>query len=127
MAIDIHRIDQGRGIEVICSGKMTGSEILASKTSKTHNDLSGVRYFLIDYSNVTQSFVSVDEVKLIAQYDREMLTQYPDMFLVAIVPNEIFKAMSGLWESYADVDSSKIKHFDTRPQAECWIGMMLAE
>ena len=121
MTIEVSSIDQGKGIEVMCSGVIHGKEIIASQNTKSDDELMRTRYMVIDYSDVKESYVSPEEIKVIVDNDIKILSVNPEMFIVIVVANEIFRMMSSLYAAYAKEYLSKIKHFEARDEAQSWI------
>jgi hypothetical protein len=127
MAITMNLIDQDRGLEVRCEGEITGGDVLQAQQSYSPQEIGQLRYILIDYCGVTVNRIDEQEVEAIAVNDRERLNLHPDLLMVAIVPNDIFQLLTKLWMAYADVDSERFKHFETRQEAKAWIQSRLAQ
>jgi hypothetical protein len=126
MAIKINRIDDGKGIELICAGEVSGSEIMQLQRDELDQALKdNILYILADYCGVTINIVDEKDIEQIASNNRAQLEQYPNLFIVAVVPHEIHRILADMWIAFADVEHGRLAHFESRQKAKDFIRQRL--
>ena len=72
MTIQVNYIDNGRGVEVLASGLVTGKELISAHTKIYAADkIRNQRYHIIDKSQCTEYDVTASDIKIIVQLDRK--------------------------------------------------------
>lgn len=120
MTIEIINFNN-QGIEIFLSDIITGSDIINLQRERPPaNLLTEFQYVLIDYSHVTKSQISLDEVKLIAKNDKGFMRENPGLHVAAIVPNRIFRSVAKIWITLTG-QHARIRCFSSRKEAKHWI------
>jgi hypothetical protein len=122
MAIEIHYLDGGKGIEIIATGIVTGAEIIeAQKTIYNETNLKKQRYQIIDRTNCQEYSVSSDEVQRIAELDNRAAAINPKIFIAVISPTKLQYGITRMWQSYLEDSCFTTEIFPDRQNADQWI------
>lgn len=126
MAIKYTFLDDGVGIEIVFSGVIHGRDIInIHKEINSTENLSGLKYKIIDRTQVKEFYVSAAETKEIARLDKETAKIKPDLAIAIISPSAELDALAGLWEANLEGESIKTNRFFSRNEAEDWIKEIL--
>ena len=99
MPVDVKRVQDGRGIEVIATGVVIGSEIIAANRQiYTPEILSRLAYKLIDRTACTEYRVTSADIRRIAQQDLAAAKINPDFVVVLIATTPIQYGMTRVWK-----------------------------
>lgn len=109
------------GLIVTYPARITGGEIIEFLTDLLHgDDFPNLRYFLADRSQVEEMLVSSDEIKRIAELNRQGRIVNPDHFVALVSPTNLIFGLSRMYEAYLDQGSFTYV-CRTREEAEAWL------
>ena len=128
MTINVNFIDNGRGVEILASGLVTGNEIIsAHKEIYAPDKLESQRYHIIDKSQCTEYDVNASDIETMSQLDRDA-AQVNAHIIMAIVESSCLKfSLSELWQAHVESFIEHSKSFSNRADAEQWISETLQE
>ena len=113
------------GVITNYSGILNGESIINATKERlaSTRDIKSYRYFLSDYSEVTDFNVSSKTVQKSAQLALQFSKIIPKLHLVIIMPTDLKYGIARMWQSYAtdEVTGWKTKVVKTRKQATKWI------
>ena len=122
MALKINYIDNGIGIEIVASGRVTGDDILeAHQEIYSIDNLKRQKYQIIDRTECTEYQVSMEDIKKIAEIDNSVSMSNPDLIFCIIAPTDVQFGMSRAWEAYVEESKFKTQVFRDKITAESWL------
>ncbi len=122
MAILINYLDDGLGIEIIASGVVRGEDIIeAHKEIYNEKNLKSQKYQIIDRSDCKEYIVSNDEVRRIAEIDKEAVKSNPNIIIAIVASTDFQFGISRMWQAYVDDSFFLTNVFRDRKRAEEWI------
>lgn len=122
MAIKINYIDDGIGIEIIASGRVTGDEIIEAHREIYNDDnLYRQKYQLIDRTECTDYDVSTEQVQKIAAIDNLASKSNPNIVIAIISPSDLQFGMSRVWQVHVQESNFPTQVFRDRVAAEKWL------
>ena len=128
MTIQVNYIDNGRGVEVLASGLVTGKELISAHSKIYAADkLSNQRYHIIDKSQCTEYNVTAADIKIIAQLDRQAAQVNSALIMAIVESNTLEYSLSELWQAYVEPFIQHCQSFSNRTDAEQWIRDTLEE
>lgn len=127
MGINIKIINDGEGIEIIATGKVTGKEIITAHGQIYLSDhLKKQKYHIIDKSKCTEYNVTAEEIQRIAGLDIAAAKINPSI-IVAVIESETLRfSLTELWQAQVANSVLKTKSFIQRESAMQWIAENLA-
>lgn len=106
-------------------GIINGESIIDATKERfaSTRDIKSYRYFLSDYTEVTDFNISSETVKKSAQLALKFSKINPHLHLVIVMPTELKYGIARMWQGYAndDVTGWKTKVVKTRLEATKWI------
>jgi len=122
MAIQLNYLDDGKGIEIIAEGIVTGDEIIAAH-KEIYNDINLKRqkYQIIDRTNCKEYSVSSEEIQRIADLDNIASSINPDIIIAVISPTKLQFGMTRVWQAYLEDNRFITEIFPDRQIADKWI------
>ena len=122
MTIKINYLDGRKGIEIVASGTVTGSEIVAEH-EEIYNaeNIIRQRYQIIDRTNCTKYVVSDAEVQKIAEIDKQASKTNPNIIIAIVAPTDLQFGISRAWQAYVAESKFSTKIFRERESAEKWV------
>ncbi len=130
MTININYLDDGMGVEFNISGAITGTEVIeANKKIYNRDNLLRLKYKIVDRTDCTEYLVKPEEIKIIADQEKEAAKVKPDFIIALISSSTLQYAMSRMWQLYLEVNESGFKTavFKDRQSAEKWVKEQLKE
>jgi hypothetical protein len=122
MTLKINYLENGKGIEIIASGTVTGSEIIARHDEiYSPKNLARQRYQIIDRTQCKEYIVSFAEVQIIAEIDKKASKTNPEIIIVIVAPTDLQFGMSRVWQAYVEESRFLTKVFRERTSAEGWL------
>lgn len=122
MTITINYIDEGIGIEIIASGTVTGDEIIdAHEEIYSPDNLKKQEYQIIDRTDCKEYLVSNEEIRAIAEIDKNAAQTNPNIVIALIAPTDLQYGISRVWEAYVEEALFKTQVFRDRTSAENWL------
>ena len=126
MTIKVKYLEEGQGIEFILSGVVHGSDIIEiHKEIHSPKVVAKLKFKIIDKSNVTENYVSVEEVKAISELDTNINDINGNIITAFISPNDLVRSLGDLWKEYIKDSSDSIRTFETREEANKWLATKL--
>ena len=122
MAIKVNYIDNGKGIEIVATGSITGKDIIsAHKKIYAADTLAEQRYHIIDKSKCTEYNVTAADIEAIAQLDREAARVNANIIIAFVESRSLEFSLSEVWQAYVEAFIQHSKTFANRSDAEQWI------
>jgi len=122
MPVEIHISPDGKKVEFISSGTVTGAEILdANRSIYTPETLRKLAYKIVDRTTCTDYQVSAEEVQLIANQDKEAAKINPDLQILLVAPTDLQFGVSRMWQAYVGETGLQTKIFRDRESAYAWL------
>jgi hypothetical protein len=125
MPIQIVDVDGGRGNIIKGWGVLTGKEVVEAFTMHVGQDkvkFSRYRYSLSDYTEVTNLFISTQEIRQIAQLMREMTGINKDAVVALAANDDIIFRLSNVLKAITDAEEIwKHTTFTSLDVARGWI------
>lgn len=127
MPVHINTIRNGEGIEFISSGIVTGQEIIeANKRIYTREVLLGLKYKIIDRTTCTEYRVDSEEIRQIAEQDRQAARINPNISVILISTTPLQFGMSRMWQLLTDEIGFRTRIVRDRAEAESWLKANIA-
>lgn len=122
MSIQINYFDDGIGIEIALSGKVTGKDVI-EKHKELFNDIipSKEKYRIINRINIEEYSVSPEEVKEMAELDKAVAKVNPNLIIALVTPSMAEFKTSKAWQTYVKDSSLTTGIFADREKAYQWI------
>jgi len=122
MPIKVNFIDDGKGVEFMSSGIITGKEIIeANKEIYTPQHLPKLRYKIIDRTNCTDYRVTSNEIRIIANQDKEASKINNDITVLLVTQSILQYGMTRMWQMLSENTGFKSEIFDAREKADEYI------
>ena len=122
MSIKVNILENGEGIEILATGVVTGSEIIhAHEMIYDQTHLHRQKYHIIDKSKCIEYNVSAEDIKSIAQLDKNASTINPNIVIAIIESESLRYSLSELWQKYVENCVFKTSTFADRNDAIEWI------
>lgn len=122
MSVKVNILEDGKGVEIIASGVVTGSEILAIQRERYNEArFQKQRYQIIDKSQCTEYNVTYKDIDMISKYDREA-AEVNQNIIIAIIESESLQfSLTQLWQTHIHDCALLTKSFKNRDNALKWI------
>ena len=122
MPIQIKYVRGGVGVEFICTGVVTGTDIIeANKEIYSDDRFLKQRYQIIDRTHCADYQVSNDEVEIIVKQDIAAATINPHVIVAFISKTDLQYGVSRMYNSLVGDDGFSSEIFRDRKGAEEWI------
>lgn len=111
------------GLVVACSGILTGEELIRLKRSLASEQNGGLRYLVVDLTQVDDVTISTVELEVSVEQDERLAAIATPRMLVAVVaPKDIIFGLSRMWEVFVERKTGWVTHvFRSMTHAESWI------
>jgi hypothetical protein len=118
-----------RGIVFICSGALTGEELLSANQSLITERSRGMRYAIVDLSAAEEIHVSPAELRAAVEDDKRLAQiTAPGMLVAIAAPQDLGFGLARMWEVFASRDTAwRISVFRSIDDANSWIQKRLTE
>lgn len=115
--------DNGRGVQKMGHGLVTGAEIFSSAVQESSDEerTRRLQYGLIDFSNVREFLVTPSDIRRIVEVNRKTAALTPEACIALVAPAELPYAMSRLWHTLSDDLAWTSYVFHTRSDALAWL------
>lgn len=130
MPLDVVFIQNGAGLLVLCSGVLTGEEVIDSKKPLLEHPerLRRCAYVIVDVCGTTAVKISQDELREAAVEDRKLAAIISPGALVAILAQrDVTYGMSRMWQTFAEATGWEIMVFRSREELDSWLRVRLKE
>ena len=123
MPIKINYINDGVGVEFVLSGVVTGAEIIKANKAiyKTTEKILKQKYQIIDRTHCEEYIVSLEEMQIISEQDKEAAHHNQKINMVFVATNAFQFGMSKMWQAYVGESSFLTKIFKDRKSADAWL------
>jgi hypothetical protein len=123
MPIKINYINDGVGVEFVLSGRVNGAEIIEANKEiySTPEKILKQKYQLIDRTQCTEYHINAEEIKVIAEQDKEAAKYNPDIMMVFVATNALQFGASRMWQEYVGENGFLTKIFRNRKSADEWL------
>ena len=122
MGCEIIYIDDGEGIEIIFTGKLTFNDLReAYEELYNEQNIYRQKYQIGELSGVDSIDLSSEDIRVLAQLDIEASKKNPNIIIANIGKSELEFGLSRMWEMLADECLFEIEVFRNREDAKKWI------
>lgn len=127
MTIKINYINDGVGVEFVLSGRVTGAEIIEANKEiySTTEKILKQKYQLIDRTHCTEYHINAEEIKVIAEQDKEAVKYNPTIMMVFVATNAQQFGASKMWQEHVGESGFLTKIFRNRRSADEWLEQQL--
>ena len=127
MPIKIKYINDGVGVEFVLTGRITGAKIIEAnkKIYSTTEKILKQKYQIIDRTLCTEYHINAEEIKVIAEQDKEAAKHNPNIIMVFVATNALQFGASRMWQEYVGESSFLTKIFRNRKSADEWLEQQL--
>lgn len=128
MAVEVNYIDGGVGVEIVATGIVTGEEaIQAFDRIYAPEVLVKQKYQLVDRMQCEKYFLSLGDLKAIAELDKAAAKINPNIVIAITSPSDLMQRAAKIWLSYMDKTPFVARAFNNRASAIEWIEQQLGE
>jgi len=122
MAVVVKFVDKGKGVEIVLTGQVRGSEILRELENVYHEShIRAQQYHIIDKSKCTEYNVTYEEVEAIANLNKKASKTNSNIIMAIIESETLLFRLTELWQMHVDNYVCKSQAFDNRNNAIEWI------
>jgi hypothetical protein len=122
MPIQLNYLDGGFGVEFICTGIVTGPDIIeANKIIYSNENFTIQKYQIIDRTNCSRYEVSNEEMKIIVEQDIAATKINPNIIVALISSSDLQYGMSRVYHALVGDNGFLTEVFRDRKTAEEWI------
>ncbi len=122
MGYEIKYIDDGEGIELRFTGKLTLKDFLeAYQEIYNEQNIYRQRYQIGEFTDVASIDLSIEDIAMIARLDIEASAKNPNIIIANIGKSDLEFGLSRMWETFADDCLFEIEVFRNRKDAIKWI------
>ena len=127
MPIKINYIKDGVGVEFVLTGRVTGAKIIEANKEiySTTEKILKQKYQIIDRTRCTAYHINAEEIKVIAEQDKEAAKHNPNIIMVFVATNALQFGASRMWQDYVGESSFLTKIFRNRKSADEWLEQQL--
>lgn len=115
-----------QGIYVRFSGEVAGGEVLATNRDLMENPpLSDHAFSIWDYRDVSDLDYSADQIRILAEMDRDYAQLRPGRKIALLVGSSLFYGLGRMYQQYFGDDFWEIRIFrdEDQDQALQWVGI----
>ena len=128
MPIQVSHIDNDSGVEILATGDIYGKDIIEIYPDIYNRDsLHKQRYQLIDRTSCDKYFVSIKDLKAIAELDNQAAKINPNIIIAIVSPTQVTLDAAEIWKTFIKESSFKTELFNDRNSAIEWIETQLGE
>ena len=123
MSFEIAFENQGRGVVITWTGRVTGKEMLCANEAMYAQDPNSIlKYQIWDYSNAESIEASADEMRDLAFQDYAVSSHNPDQMEATVVTPQLWADTDHLYENYSKIWTGfKSKVFLSILDARKWV------
>ena len=122
MPVTTNFLENGAGIEFMSSGIVTGKEIIeANRKIYTPENLSRLKYKIIDRTTCKKYLVTSEEMKTIANQDVQASKINRNITIVLVTSTKLQYGMTRMWQVYIDKTGWNSEIFNNRENANVYI------
>ncbi len=124
MTTDVIYENDGEGILYIHRGILNGAWLV--EKMKMHNrqiDFGKLRYQIVDLSRLDRLEMTTDQLKQVAEVDRDIASKKrPDFQLAIHLGSDTMEGVTRMWEIYVNMPENTAKIFYDMEEAREWLG-----
>ena len=123
MPYTVEVIDNGKGIQHVGSGIVSGGDLMTSAATvlkMVHEGLTP-EYAVTDLTHVTDFSVSAEEIARNAALNNEVARRLPRVKVAIIAPADNIFGMARMWQAHMDGSGWVSKVFRNRADALTWL------
>lgn len=122
MPVELRYEDGGAGVRFICTGIVSGDEMLAANEEVYSPDrLEALRYHLTDFTGAESFNFPKDVVRQIAFQDEKAAETNPNLIMAVAGDRDLIFGLSRMWQAFVGEEHVKTHVFRTVAEAEAWI------
>ena len=123
-----HTYNADGGVLITGTGVVTATEVFDRIDSlyATAEQVSQIRYLLIDFTAVSSWKMTPAEIVKTAQLDRNAVQINPAMIITIAANDERTYGLSRMWEAYLDSSPLQSRVFKTVADCEAWLASLSA-
>lgn len=122
MGIEVIRLDNGEGVEILAEGVVHGADIIAAHAEiYDPRYLARQRYQIVDKTRCTEYDVSASDIERIAQLDRDASEINPHIKIAVIESRRLQFSLTELWQAHLASCPFATKAFEDRDAALAWL------
>jgi hypothetical protein len=124
MPVSVATMQDGAGLLFICTGKVTAKDLLDAKDRllETPTLLKECRFAIVDLGLASSLQLSPDEVRKIADRDRDLaVITRPGLPVAVLAPNDVAYGLARMWEVFVENTGWETIIFRTRSEGEDWV------
>lgn len=106
----------------IVRGVLSGKELIARNEAVLDTkSYEGVRWLIIDESEVTSVDLSTEEIRMITQQNDRLAAVLPEMVTAIVIPYDLGLGIARLWEIQSERKGWSTRILQSRADAELWV------
>ena len=122
MPIELKYVNDVAGVEFVCTGRVTGAEIIEANNSVyRHEGFVKLKYQLIDRTDCTDYQVSNAEIEQIARQDLEAAKINPNMIVVFVATTDLQYGLTRMYQAHVGNLGFETELFRDRSRAIQWL------
>ena len=122
MPVGVNFLEDGVGVELVISGVTTGREnIEANLKLYTEENLSRLKYKIIDRTACTEYRITPEEIKILAHQNIQASKINNTFRIIFISPTPEQFGMTRMWQAYAEESGLRTEIFNNRERADDYI------
>ena len=122
MGIKVTILEDGRGVEVLAEGVVSGQQIIdAHREIYDERYLHRQRYQIVDKSACTEYRVNADDIEAIADLDRQASLINPNIRIAVIESSVLQFSLTELWQAHLADSKFLTRSFGDRESAMRWL------
>ena len=117
-----------KGLVLLCSGVLTGEELINVKRSLVTEQNKNLRYIISDLTHVHEFQIPTDVVgAMVAENKRLAAIAEPGMLVAIAAPQQLGFGLARMWEAYAHHETGwRTSVFHSRADTDLWIQQNLS-
>jgi hypothetical protein len=117
-------MQDGAGLLFICTGNVTAKDLLDAKDRlmETPTRLRECQFAIVDLGLASSLQLSPDEVRQIAERDREIaVITRPGLPVAVLAPTDVAYGLARMWEVFVENTGWETIVFKAREEGEDWV------
>lgn len=124
MSVSINIVDNGLGVRLIAQGFLGFEDFIQANSAffdQYAQEFSSCRYWLSDYSEVTDLDADYRQVNRLASMHIDASKLNPHLIVAIYCPADFIYGMVRMWETLAETTGWQIRVFRDMSEAKAWI------
>ena len=130
MSYQVRDCDGGLGNCIEVKGRLLGREyieFLVGHLGRDPEEFARYRYSFVDFTGVTESDLSNEEIKTVADMCKQAATINPDPVIAITTNDDLTFGLTRMYEAMVNETDWEIQVFRTRPEAIVWLARRVKE